>query len=62
MIAVSDLDVAREFYGGTLGLKTVDGIANHESGARGGWFKDPDGNILEVSQYRTTRDRERRSS
>jgi catechol 2,3-dioxygenase-like lactoylglutathione lyase family enzyme len=127
MIAVSDLDVAREFYGGTLGLtasderpggiryetagetwflvyrsgfagtakstcmrfevedvevtvaelrsrgivcedydlpglKTVDGIADHESGARGAWFNDPDGNILEVSQYRTTRDRERRSS
>jgi catechol 2,3-dioxygenase-like lactoylglutathione lyase family enzyme len=33
------------------GLKTVDGIAEHESGARGAWFTDPDGNILEVSQY-----------
>jgi catechol 2,3-dioxygenase-like lactoylglutathione lyase family enzyme len=33
------------------GLKTVDGIAEHESGARGAWFKDPDGNILEVAQY-----------
>ncbi|MFL5861647.1 MAG: VOC family protein [Solirubrobacteraceae bacterium] len=33
------------------GLKTVDGIAEHESGARGAWFKDPDGNILDVAQY-----------
>jgi catechol 2,3-dioxygenase-like lactoylglutathione lyase family enzyme len=33
------------------GVKTVDGIATHESGARGAWFKDPDGNILEVAQY-----------
>jgi catechol 2,3-dioxygenase-like lactoylglutathione lyase family enzyme len=33
------------------GLKTIDGIAEHESGARGAWFKDPDGNILEVAQY-----------
>jgi catechol 2,3-dioxygenase-like lactoylglutathione lyase family enzyme len=33
------------------GVKTVDGIAEHESGARGAWFKDPDGNILEVAQY-----------
>jgi catechol 2,3-dioxygenase-like lactoylglutathione lyase family enzyme len=30
------------------GLKTVDGIAHHESGARGAWFKDPDGNILSI--------------
>jgi hypothetical protein len=28
----------------------VDGIVRHESGARGAWFKDPDGNILEISQ------------
>jgi catechol 2,3-dioxygenase-like lactoylglutathione lyase family enzyme len=33
------------------GLKTVDSIAEHPSGARGAWFKDPDGSILEVSQY-----------
>ena len=33
------------------GVKTVDGIATHESGARGAWFKDPDGNILEIGQY-----------
>jgi catechol 2,3-dioxygenase-like lactoylglutathione lyase family enzyme len=32
------------------GLKTVDGIAQHDSGARGAWFKDPDGNVLEVAQ------------
>jgi catechol 2,3-dioxygenase-like lactoylglutathione lyase family enzyme len=117
MIAVSDIDVAREFYGVTLGLKagddrpgaavryataagtwflvyqsgfagtakstcvrfevedieltvaelrtrgivfeeydlpgvkTVDGIADHESGARGAWFKDPDGNILQIGEY-----------
>jgi catechol 2,3-dioxygenase-like lactoylglutathione lyase family enzyme len=115
MIAVGDLDVAKEFYGGKLGLtasderpggvryetaaatwffvylsgfagtaktthmrfevedievtvadlrargvvfeeydlpgvKTVDGIADHESGARGAWFRDPDGNILEIGQ------------
>ena len=35
------------------GLKTVDGIARHESGARGAWFKDPDGNILSVSEHVT---------
>ncbi len=117
MIAVSDLDVAREFYGGKLWLtasndrpgriryetaagtwflvyqsefagtakstcmrfevedvdvavgelrrrgivfeeydlpkvKTVDGIATHESGARGAWFKDPDGNVLQIGEYR----------
>jgi catechol 2,3-dioxygenase-like lactoylglutathione lyase family enzyme len=117
MVAVSDLDVAKEFYGGKLGLipsddrpgtavrygtadgtwfmvyqsrfagtakstcmrfevedievtvgelrargivfeeydlpglKTVDGIATHESGARGAWFKDPEGNILQIGQY-----------
>jgi catechol 2,3-dioxygenase-like lactoylglutathione lyase family enzyme len=33
------------------GVKTVDGIADHESGARGAWFKDPDGNILQIGQY-----------
>jgi catechol 2,3-dioxygenase-like lactoylglutathione lyase family enzyme len=117
MIAVSDLDAAKEFYGGKLGLtasddrpgaavryetaagtwflvyqstfagtakstcmrfevedievtvgelrargivfeeydlpgvKTVNAIADHESGARGAWFKDPDGNILQIGQY-----------
>jgi catechol 2,3-dioxygenase-like lactoylglutathione lyase family enzyme len=30
------------------GLKTVDGIAEIQ-GARGAWFKDPDGNILAVA-------------
>ena len=33
------------------GLKTVDGIARHESGARGAWFKDPDGNVLEIGHH-----------
>ena len=33
------------------GVKTVDGIAEHESGARGAWFKDPDGNVLQIWQY-----------
>lgn len=33
-------------------VKTVDGIARHPSGARGAWFKDPDGNILQIGQYR----------
>jgi catechol 2,3-dioxygenase-like lactoylglutathione lyase family enzyme len=33
------------------GVKTIDGIADHESGARGAWFKDPDGNILQIGQY-----------
>ena len=33
------------------GVKTVDGIATHESGARGAWFKDLDGNILQIGQY-----------
>lgn len=31
------------------GLKTVDGIAEIE-GVRGAWFKDPDGNIISISQ------------
>jgi len=29
-------------------VKTVDGIADHASGASGAWFKDPDGNILQI--------------
>ena len=33
------------------GIKTIDGIAKHESGARGAWFKDPEGNILQIGQY-----------
>jgi catechol 2,3-dioxygenase-like lactoylglutathione lyase family enzyme len=33
------------------GLKTVDGVAEHKSGARGAWFKDPEGNILQIGQY-----------
>jgi hypothetical protein len=32
----------------------VDGIARHDSGARGAWFKDPDGNILEIGQHPAT--------
>jgi catechol 2,3-dioxygenase-like lactoylglutathione lyase family enzyme len=32
------------------GLRTVNGIGQHQSGARGAWFTDPDGNILEISQ------------
>jgi catechol 2,3-dioxygenase-like lactoylglutathione lyase family enzyme len=31
------------------GLKTVDGIAEIQ-GAKGAWFKDPDGNILAVGE------------
>jgi catechol 2,3-dioxygenase-like lactoylglutathione lyase family enzyme len=34
------------------GLKTVDGVHEHASGASGAWFKDPDGNILQIAQYR----------
>jgi catechol 2,3-dioxygenase-like lactoylglutathione lyase family enzyme len=33
------------------GVKTVNGVAEHASGARGAWFKDPDGNILQIGQY-----------
>jgi catechol 2,3-dioxygenase-like lactoylglutathione lyase family enzyme len=33
------------------GMKTVDGIVKHESGGRGAWFKDPDGNVLQLGQY-----------
>jgi len=33
------------------GVKTVDGVTQHPSGARGAWFKDPDGNILQIGQY-----------
>ncbi|HZC72465.1 MAG TPA: VOC family protein [Jatrophihabitans sp.] len=32
-------------------VKTVDGVSEHPSGARGAWLKDPDGNILEIGQY-----------
>jgi catechol 2,3-dioxygenase-like lactoylglutathione lyase family enzyme len=32
------------------GVKTVDGIAEHESGVLGAWFKDPDGNILQIGE------------
>jgi hypothetical protein len=35
------------------GVKTVDGVAEHASGARGAWFKDPDGNIPQISRYRS---------
>jgi hypothetical protein len=35
------------------GGKTVDRVAEHPSGARGAWFKDLDGNILQISQYRS---------
>jgi catechol 2,3-dioxygenase-like lactoylglutathione lyase family enzyme len=34
-------------------VKTVNGVAEHPSGARGAWFKDPDGNILQIGQYRS---------
>lgn len=33
------------------GVKTIDGVSYHPSGARGAWFKDPDGNILQIGQY-----------
>ena len=33
------------------GLRTVDGIADL-GGERGAWFKDPEGNILAVAEYR----------
>ena len=32
------------------GVKTVEGIARHRSGARDVWCKDPDGNVLEIAQ------------
>jgi len=35
------------------GVKTVDGVAEHPSGARGAWFTDPDGNVLQIGQYRS---------
>jgi catechol 2,3-dioxygenase-like lactoylglutathione lyase family enzyme len=35
------------------GLKTEDGIAEF-AGARGGWFKDPDGNILAIFEPPTS--------
>jgi catechol 2,3-dioxygenase-like lactoylglutathione lyase family enzyme len=37
----------------TPGVRTVDGVAQHASGARGAWFKDPDGNVLQIGQYRS---------
>jgi catechol 2,3-dioxygenase-like lactoylglutathione lyase family enzyme len=35
------------------GVKTIDGVARHASGALGAWFKDPDGNVLQIGQYRS---------
>jgi hypothetical protein len=35
------------------GVKTVDGVAEHARRARGAWFKDPDGNILQISRHRS---------
>jgi catechol 2,3-dioxygenase-like lactoylglutathione lyase family enzyme len=67
MPAVSDLDVAKEFYGGKLGLTASDdrpGAAVRYETAAGTWFlvyqsgsqglrraQDPDGNILQIGQY-----------
>ena len=75
-LAVSDMEVAKEFYGGTLGLVEVDenpGGVTYTSGDgklfvyqsepdvtregdihfmgpyKSAWFKDPDGNILNIS-------------
>ena len=36
---------------GMIAVSDLDGIADHESGARGAWFKDPDGNILQIGRY-----------
>ncbi|MHB1568563.1 MAG: VOC family protein [Solirubrobacteraceae bacterium] len=33
------------------GLKAAEGIARHESGARGEWYTHPDRNILEIAQF-----------
>jgi catechol 2,3-dioxygenase-like lactoylglutathione lyase family enzyme len=33
------------------GVRTIEGIAQHPSGARGAWFKDPDGNILQIGRH-----------
>ena len=38
------------------GIKTVDGVATGESGDKGAWFKDPDGNILGVRQEGSSRE------
>ena len=32
-------------------FKTIDGVGKHPSGALGAWFKDPDGNTLQISKY-----------
>jgi catechol 2,3-dioxygenase-like lactoylglutathione lyase family enzyme len=32
-------------------IRTVEGIATHPSGARGAWFEDPDGNILQIAEF-----------
>jgi catechol 2,3-dioxygenase-like lactoylglutathione lyase family enzyme len=45
-----DRGVAFEDYD-LPGLKTVDGIAEMD-GAKGAWFKDPDGNILAIEERR----------
>jgi catechol 2,3-dioxygenase-like lactoylglutathione lyase family enzyme len=48
--ALRDRGVVFEEYD-IPGVKTVDGIALHESGARGAWFKDPDGNVLQIGRH-----------
>jgi catechol-2,3-dioxygenase len=54
-VAVKDLDVATEFYRNTLGLNPVhqEGrelvvFQSGHSSLKVAWFKDPDGNILNV--------------
>lgn len=37
------------------GLKTVDGVYNSESGGRGAWFKDSEGNILALIEVPRSR-------
>ena len=50
----TDLDRAREFYSGVLGLQLerqdAFGTWSAPSGARVAWFRDPDGNTLSVTE------------
>jgi len=51
--ATTDADKARAFYGDALGLRLVseDPRDDAAGGSRVAWFKDPDGNLLSLTQF-----------
>lgn len=54
-VPTKDFAKARAFYEGIIGLSVVQSDAfaivwTSPSGAKVAWFKDPDGNVLSISQ------------